>query len=146
MASITSTHIYLPIRKPEERSHLEDELVLDGAKVSSFASARDLWELVQVRPARFVITDRKFGDGFDGLALLRKMRGNHPLPHVYVLMRSLMSQINDIREGLDLGVDDYLVLSNNPFQIHSRGLVGMRWITYIDSIVGSSKTRTSAAA
>jgi DNA-binding response OmpR family regulator len=57
---------------------------------------------------------------------------------VYVLIRSAMSQLEDIREGLNLGVDDYLIFPHNPFQIRSRVLVGMRWLTYIDSITGNS--------
>jgi DNA-binding response OmpR family regulator len=61
-------------------------------------------------------------------------------------MRSLMSQIKEIREGLDLGVDDYLVFPHNPIQIRSRVLVGMRWITYIDSIIGTSTAKSNTAA
>jgi DNA-binding response OmpR family regulator len=57
-----------------------------------------------------------------------------------------MGQLKDIREGLSLGVDDYLVFPHNPFQIRSRVLVGMRWLTYIDSVTGISKGITTAAA
>ena len=146
MATITTTNIYIAIREREQRSHIEDQLVLDGADVSTFASASDLWERFQIRPARFVFTDRRFGDAFDGLELVRKIRKNYQIPYVYMLMRSLMSQIKEIREGLDLGVDDYLVFPHNPIQIRSRVLVGMRWITYIDSIIGTSTAKSNTAA
>jgi DNA-binding response OmpR family regulator len=55
-------------------------------------------------------------------------------------MRSVMGQLQEIREGLNLGVDDYLVIPYNPFQIRSRVLVGMRWLSYIDSITGTPTT------
>jgi DNA-binding response OmpR family regulator len=146
MASFATTNIYLAIRKEADRSHIEDHLVLDGADVSSFASARELWERFQLRPARFVITDRRFGGDFDGLELVRKIRKDYQAPYVYVLMRSGMSQLKNIREGLSLGVDDYLIFPHNPFQIRSRVLVGMRWLTYIDSITGNSKNISTATA
>jgi DNA-binding response OmpR family regulator len=134
MARIATTNIYLAIRERADRSHIEDELVLDGADVSSFASARDVWKQFQVRRARFVITEQNFGDDFDGFELVRSIRKNYPIPHVHVLMGSVKARVNDITEGLRLGVDDYLVLPRNPFQFRSRVLVGMKWITYIDSV------------
>jgi DNA-binding response OmpR family regulator len=134
MASITTTNIYLAIKKPDDRSHIEDQLVLDGADVSTFGSARDLWEHFQARPARLVITDRKFGSDFDGLELVRKIRKHYQLPYIYVLMRSVMGELQQIKAGLAAGVDDYLVRPHNPVQIRSRVMVAMRWLTYIDSI------------
>jgi DNA-binding response OmpR family regulator len=134
MASLTTTNIYIAIRIVDDRSHIEDQLVLDGADVSTFSSAKSLWARFQARPARLVITDRGFGDGFDGLELVRKIRKHYQLPYIYVLMRSAMGQLNEIKAGLDGGVDDYLIRPHNPFQIRSRALVAMRWLTYIDSI------------
>ena len=136
MATLKTTNIYLAIQKDSDRSHIEEQLILEGAGVSSYASASDLWQHFQVRPVRFVVTDRRFEGDFDGMELLRKIRQNHPIPYVYVLMRSVMGQLAEIKEGLNLGVDDYLIIPHNPFQIRSRVLVGMRWITYIDSITG----------
>jgi len=138
MTSLAPVRIYIAIRRPEDRSHIEDELVLDGSSVSCFASANELWDHFRRRPCRFVITDRRFGDdGFDGVELLRCIRQHYPIPYVYVLMRSVTPEIKDLKHGLELGVDDYLVLPHNPFEIRARVLVGMRWLTYIDSITGS---------
>jgi DNA-binding response OmpR family regulator len=133
-------HIYLAIRKADDRSNMEDQLVLDGADVSSFASASELWDAIQARPARFVITDRLFGDDFGGLDMVRRIRERFPLPYVYVLMRSNMSQLKEIEDGLRAGVDGYLVKPHNAFQIRSQVLVGLRWLTYIDSITLGTKT------
>jgi DNA-binding response OmpR family regulator len=137
MASIEKTSIYLAIRNAEERSHIEDQLVLDGANISAFPSAQELWKHFQVRPARLVITDRQFDGEFGGMDLVREVRSHYQLPYVYLLMRSRMGQLKEIKEGLESGVDDYLIFPHNPFQIRSRALVGMRWLTYIDSLTGN---------
>lgn len=134
VANLTNTPIYISIRKPDDRSKLEDQLVLDGADVSAFPTAKELWELFQTRPARFIITDQRFGDEFNGLELTRQIRKHYPLPYVYVLMRSLRQQVKEIQEGLGAGVDGYLVKPHHQFQIRSQVLVGLRWLSYIDSI------------
>ena len=134
MAKLETIGIYLAIHDAEDRSHIEDQLVLDGVDVSSFASAQDLWDHFQARPVRFVITDRRFEKTLNGLELVSKIRKYYQLPYIYVLMRSRLAQLKEIREGLEAGVDDYLVRPHNAFQIRSRVLVGLRWLTYIDSI------------
>jgi DNA-binding response OmpR family regulator len=141
--NLATVHIYVAIQKADDRSNMEDQLVLDGADVSTFASASELWDAIQSRPARFVITDRRFGDDFNGLELVRRIRERFPLPYVYVLMRSNMSQLKEIQEGLRAGVDGYLVKPHNAFQIRSQVLVGLRWLTYIDSITIGAKTVAS---
>jgi DNA-binding response OmpR family regulator len=146
MATLANTHIYMAIRKPDDRSKLEDQLVLDGMDVSTFATAKDLWDLFQTRPARFIITDYRFGTDFDGLALVRQIRKHYSLPYVYVLMRSMREQIKDVREGLQAGVDGYLVKPHHRFQIRSQVLVGLRWLTYIDSINTGATTATASTS
>lgn len=144
MASLATVNIYLAVRKQEDRSHIEDQLVLDGVDVSTFASARELWERFQQRPGRLIITDRRFGDDFDGLELARKIRKRQQLPYVYVLIRSAMSELDEIESGLEAGVDDYLIKPHNPFQVRSRILVAMRWLTYIDSLTLKRAESTDA--
>ena len=126
--------LYIAIRKREDRLRMEDLLVLDGFDVSVFANAAAWWEAFQRKPARFVITDRRFGEEFDGIDLVRRIRQDYPLPYVYVVVLSVMNRLNEIKEGLGAGVDDYLIKPYNQFQARSRVLVGMRWLTYIDSL------------
>ncbi len=146
MASLSSIKIYIAIRNQDERSQIEDHLVLDGAGVCAFKNARELWECFQQRPVRFIITDRRFGSDFDGLTLARNIRKNFSLPYIYVLVRAGMGQMKEIQEGLSAGVDDYLIKPHNPFQIRSRVLVGMRWLTYIDSVTLGNKTKGATAS
>jgi DNA-binding response OmpR family regulator len=143
MASLATTRIYVALRNREERSHIEDQLVLDHGDVLTFPSAQMLWDRIQGRPARFIITDRRFGEAFDGLELVRRIRKHFTLPYVYILMRSTMDRIAEIEEGLDAGVDGYLIKPHNPFQIRSQLLVGLRWLTYIDSLTWKDKGATS---
>jgi DNA-binding response OmpR family regulator len=49
-------------------------------------------------------------------------------------MLSVMNRLHDIKDGLTVGVDDYLLKPHNPFQLRSRILVGLRWLNYIDSL------------
>ena len=144
MADLATVHLYLAIHKSVDRSHIEDELVLDGADVSTFDSAKNLWNHFQEHPARFVVTGRCFGDEFGGLELVRRLRKHYMLPYVYVLMRSVMNRMEEIEEGLAAGVDDYLITPHNFVEFRSRILVGMRWLTYIDSIAGEGKIRDAA--
>ncbi|MEO7299019.1 MAG: hypothetical protein ABI042_10650 [Verrucomicrobiota bacterium] len=114
IASIKSINVYIAIRNREECSRVEDQLVLDGVNASSFRSAQDLWKQFQIHPARFIITDQRFGAEFDGFKLVGKIRKYSATTYVYILMRSVREQL----------------------KLRSRLLVGMRWLTYIDSIMG----------
>ena len=85
-------------------------------------------------PARVVISERRFADGFSGLKLVSHIRQHHLTPYVYTVVLSTMANLKEMREALAVGVDDYLVRPHNPFQLRSRALVGMRWLNYIDAI------------
>lgn len=126
--------LYLAIKKPDDRSSMEDALVLDGIDVSSFQSAEDLWSAFQERPVRMVITDRKFGTEFDGFSLARRIRKEFSLPYVFVVVLGSGSRMADIEAALASGADDYLIKPYNPAQIRSRVLIGLRWLRYIDSL------------
>jgi len=134
MVHTDDLRVYLAVKKRQERSQLEDTLVLDGFNVRTFATAAELWEAFQQTPARVVITDRRFENGLTGLDLTRQIRERYMLPYIYVVVLSAMNRLKEIKEALSVGVDDYLVKPPNRFQIRSRVLVGMRWLNYIDSL------------
>jgi DNA-binding response OmpR family regulator len=141
MINTSNLHVHLAVRKREDRSHLEDQLVLDGFNVSAFPTASALWDAFQQKPARFIIADRRFGDEFSGLDLARQVRQRYMLPYVFIVMLSVMNRLQDIKDGLAAGVDDYLLKPHNPFQLRSRILVGMRWLNYIDSLYESKPAK-----
>jgi PleD family two-component response regulator len=126
--------IYVAVRRSDDRSRIEKLLVEDGFEVSAFAAASTLWDHFQVRPARFIITDKHFGQDFGGLDLARYVREFFPMPYVYILLRSIEGQLAEIEEALAAGVDDYIIKPPNPIQIRSRVMVGLRWLSYLDSL------------
>jgi len=134
MVNADSLKLYLAVKSREERSKMEDTLVLDGLNVRSFGTAEDLWAAFRETPARIVITDRRFSSGLSGVNLARNIREHYLMPYVYVTILSAMNNLKQIKEALAAGVDDYLVRPYNPFQLRSRALVGMRWLNYIDSL------------
>ncbi len=126
--------IYLAVKRPDERSHLVDSMVLDGFNVSGFANASELWETFRLRPARVIMTERRFEFGLSGLELVSQIRRQQPWPYVYVVVFSRMTQLEEIEQGLEAGVDDYLLKPFNPVQLRARVLVGLRWLAYLDSL------------
>lgn len=134
MVHADSLKLYLAVKNREERSKMEDTLVLDGFNIRTFANASELWEAFQQSPARVVISERRFTNGFTGISLVRNIRQHHLTPYVYTVVLSTLANLKDMKEALAVGVDDYLVRPHNPFQLRSRALVGMRWLNYIDSL------------
>jgi len=134
MVNAENLKLYLAVKKRTERSQMEDSLVLDGFNIRTFATASELWDAFQKTPARIVISERRFPNGFDGIKLVRNIRQYHLTPYVYSVVLSTMANLKDMKAALAVGVDDYLVLPHNRFQLRSRVLVGMRWLNYIDSL------------
>ncbi|TAL00483.1 MAG: response regulator [Verrucomicrobia bacterium] len=126
--------IYIAAKRPDDRAHWADSLVLDGFDVTAFASADDLWNRFQARPARIVMTERRFEFGLSGLDLVNHVRSRQPWPYVYVVVMSSMNRMEEIEQGLEAGVDDYLLKPFNPVQLRARALVGLRWLSYLDSL------------
>lgn len=127
-------HIYIAAKRPDDRVHLTDSMTVDGFNVTPFASANELWNAFQLRPARIVVTERRFEYGFSGLDLVERIRKQQPWPYVYVVVTSSMSMMEEIERGLEAGVDDYLLKPFNPIQLRARALVALRWLCYLDSL------------
>lgn len=126
--------LYLAVKNAPERSQMEDILVLDGFDIRTFSSARQLWTAFQQTPARLVISERRFPDGFSGLQLVRQIREHALQPYVYTVILSTLASLKEIREALAAGADDYLIRPANRWELRSRSLVGMRWLNYLDSL------------
>jgi DNA-binding response OmpR family regulator len=129
-----SMPIYLAIAEPRARSRMEDMLVLDNFRVATFRTATAVLERFRQAPARMIIADRRFADGFSALDLARTIRQEFLLPYVYIAVMSQLGNLPEVRAGLEAGVDDYLIKPTNMFQLRTRVLVGQRWLNYIDSI------------
>lgn len=132
--AIAGIHVYLALKSGRDRSSIEDLLILDGFNVSAFVSADELWTIFRGRPTRMVISERRFSEGLGGLDLVGNIRRDFLMPYCYIIMLSAMNSLAEIEEGLAAGVDDYLIKPHNPIQLRARVLVGLRWLTYIDSL------------
>lgn len=132
--------IYIAISDRNHRTQMEETLVLDGFNISAFASAAALWDVFQARPTRMVITERSFpSSGLTGLGLCRNIRERFKLPYIYVMVFSTLGRMQEIKDGLATGVDDYLAKLLTPLQARTRVLVGRRWLAYIDSLFAGRK-------
>ena len=135
--------IYLAAKSPRDRSNFADSLVLDGFNASMFPTASGLWDAFRIRPVRFVVTERRFPEGLDGLSLTQNIREKFLMPYCYVIMLSDMNSLTEIREALDTGVDDYLSRPITPVQLRTRVVVGLRWLAYIDSLQPAGTAATA---
>jgi DNA-binding response OmpR family regulator len=133
--------IYIAAKRPDDRSHLADSMILDGFNVTPFASADELWNCFQLRPARIVVTERRFEYGVSGLELVSHIRRQQPWPYVYVIVTSSLNRMEEIEQGLEAGVDDYLLKPFNPIQLRARALVALRWLSYLDSLLDQSASQ-----
>ena len=126
--------IYIAAKRQDDRSHLVDSMIVDGFNVTAFASADDLWRQFQLRSARIIVTERRFEFGLSGLHMVGRIRQQQPWPYVYVMVMSSMNRMEEIEQGLEAGVDDYLLKPFNPIQLRARALVALRWLSYLDSL------------
>ena len=142
MVSAENLKLYLAVKKRDDRSRLEDTLVLDGFNIRTFATASELWTAFQQTPARIVISERRFADGFSGINLVSNIRKHHLTPYVYTVVLSTLASLKEMKEALAAGADDYLARPYNRLQLRSRALVGMRWLNYVDSLYESKSAKT----
>ena len=142
MVSAENLKLYLAVKKRDDRSRLEDTLVLDGFNIRTFATASELWTAFQQTPARIVISERRFADGFSGINLVSNIRKHHLTPYVYTVVLSTLASLKEMKEALAAGADDYLARPYNRLQLRSRALVGMRWLNYVDSLYESKSGKT----
>ena len=141
MVNADNLRLYFAVKKRDDRSQMEDSLVLDGINIRTFSTASELWENFQQRPSRLVINERRFADGFSGVNLVANFRKHHLTPYFFAVVLSAMGSLKDKKEAPLVGVDDYLVRPHNRFQHRSRTLVEMRWLNYIDSLFESKSEK-----
>jgi len=90
---------------------LLEALRKEGFAINHVANGKDALHVIATEPPDIVILDLGLPD-MDGLAVLRRMRPQHPdLP---VLLLTARNTVDDKVAGLDSGADDYLP---KPFEI-----------------------------
>ncbi|MEP6464619.1 MAG: response regulator [Frankiaceae bacterium] len=82
------------------------------------ADGMQAWKLLQRGGVRVVITDRMMPD-MDGLQLCRLIRSELNTGYGYVILASMLTEREQVREGMLAGADDYLL---KPLQRHELDL------------------------
>ena len=133
--------IYIAAKRQDDRGHLVDSMIMDGFNVTAFASADDFCALLPsaTSPDRDDRTSLYYG--LSGLEVVGHIRALQPWPYVYVVVMSSLNRVEEIEQGLEAGVDDYLLKPFSPVQLRARALVALRWLSYLDSLVQEQNTR-----
>jgi two-component system OmpR family response regulator len=99
-------HVLVVDDDPAMRGMIADYLAGHNLRVSSAADGRGMTDVLTGGDVDLVILDLKLGKE-DGLDLVRRLRGNSPVP-IIVITGHRRDEVDRII-GLELGADDYLV-------------------------------------
>ncbi len=106
-------------------------LLLD-AMVRSFgheclvaADGSQAWQLLHGEPVDVLVADRDM-PGLDGLRLCRMVRSELISRHVYVILATSFGSVDQAREGMLAGADDYLVKPTLPSDLELRLIAAER--------------------
>jgi len=98
---------------------LEQELeLLDYATVSA-PDGRQALELLQRTPIDLVLLDVMM-PGLDGYEVLRRIKDDHRLRHVPVVMVSALTELSSVVRCIALGAEDYLPKPFDPILLKAR--------------------------
>lgn len=93
---------------------IHDLLSAQGFQVTVCTDGLNAWERLQTdRPGYDVILLDRVMPELDGMALLRRIKGDPALAHIPVIMETVLGDDDSIREGLNQGAYYYLT---KPFQ------------------------------
>ncbi len=94
----------------------------------------EAWAQLEQEPARVIVSDWVM-PGIDGLALCRQVRAQVKSDYVYfVLLTSREADIENQREAIEAGVDDFLVKPLDPQELWRRLRVAERILRYATQV------------
>jgi diguanylate cyclase (GGDEF)-like protein len=83
------------------------------------SDAREAWQILEREAVDVVITDRVM-PWVDGLEFCRRIRDEHRLNYIYVVLLTVMGEVGQELEGMLAGADDYLTKPVSHDQLRSR--------------------------
>jgi two-component system, cell cycle response regulator len=95
--------------------------------------------LQSLQPPAIVMLDWMM-PGAVGPDVCRKLRQAHPPHDAYVIMLTALNQPEDIVEGLEAGIDDYLPKPVTPVELRTRLQIGSRIITLERQLISARKS------
>lgn len=110
-----------------------------GHEVTVATNGRDAWELLRRHHHRVVISDWIMPE-MDGIEFCQRIRRDlPPSPYTYVIMLSARDAPEHRIEGLDAGVDEFLVKPFDEDELRARLAVAQRLIAMQDEIERHSR-------
>jgi diguanylate cyclase (GGDEF)-like protein len=89
------------------------------------ADGSQAWRLLRGQPVDVLIADRDM-PGIDGLRLCHLVRAALPDAHVYVIIATALGTVDQARDGMRAGADDYLVKPILPSDLELRLIAAER--------------------
>jgi len=118
MKSVVNARIVVIEDDPAIRATLVDMLELNGCTVSFADNGTDGLALVQRDGADVVVSDLHM-PGLDGFALIERLRADDSTRSIPVIICSASAEPERMRQGMNLGADDFLVKPFTEDQVMS---------------------------
>ncbi len=119
--------ILIALEDPSEVRSLEAKLTQEGYEVVLAGNGSEAWLALQKDGApKIAILARKLS-GLDGLGVCREVRKHENMDYVYiVLVADPASELDDLRQGLAAGTDEFLIRPFDDAELHARLRAGRR--------------------
>lgn len=110
----------------EFRDALEQFLRSWGYDVLCVKHGLEAWQvLLSEAPPRLMILDWMM-PGMDGLEVCRRLRSQPDAPYSYIIMLTVLDELEMLAEGFRAGADDYLTKPVLPQELKARLMAGRR--------------------
>ena len=110
----------------EFRGALEQFLRSWGYEVLCVKHGLEAWQvLLSEAPPRLMILDWMM-PGMDGLEVCRRLRSQPDAPYSYIIMLTVLDELEMLAEGFRAGADDYLTKPVLPQELKARLMAGRR--------------------
>jgi diguanylate cyclase (GGDEF)-like protein len=124
---------------PVHRRLLESLLGRWGYEVLSVANGAEALQAFKKHTGiQLVIADWMMPE-MDGLALCREIRRRSNQPYVYVVLLTARDQQDDVLQGFEAGVDDYLVKPVHHAELHVRLLAAKRILDLQEQLLSAQE-------
>lgn len=121
------------------RHLLETLLSRWGYKIVSAEDGSRALELLPSLPIPTLVLLDWMMPGVTGTDVCRSIRKRYSPQDAYVIMLTALNQAEDVIEGLEAGVDDYLCKPMTPFELRARLQIGARILSIEGELIGTRK-------
>jgi two-component system, cell cycle response regulator len=126
------------------RHLLETLLSRWGYKIISAEDGSRAMELLPSLPTPTLVLLDWMMPGVTGTDVCRNIRRLYSTQDAYVIMLTALNQAEDVIEGLEAGVDDYLCKPMTPFELRARLQIGSRILSIESELITARGVRDHA--